>query len=255
MSRRYVRRDRTEEREVLKKRDSRISNGVSLAIGCSLVAATLGLCVVGTNQAISSMQRQMDEVLAQAAQSVADMDTSSQLDNSSSDNTIVPSDDKWTSEQIEWMRKHHVTYYNGKPYDEFGHVIDDPTTAENEAESGNFKDTVPTDNSGSEKSDKSDKNTEIKGEKSDGKSKKEPETSPAWYEGNDEIGLTDKGKPYYIVKSGDCLSKIAKMSGFTEDELVARNGIKNKNLIYVGDKIYFPDQAQSSDVDLQKGLG
>lgn len=256
MSRRYSRHERNEDRDTSKKRDSRISNGISLCVGCSLVAATLGLCVVGTNQAVSSMQRQMDEVLAQAEQSVSDLNIDSS-DHVSDDVSVDSDGKKWTSEQIEWMRKYHITYYNGKPYDEFGHVVDDPTTAENEAESGDFRDTIPTGNEDSSfnRSDLSSEEHSDKSEKSDKKPKKEPGNSPAWYEGNKEIEVEESGKPYYVVKSGDCLSRIAKMTGFTEDDLVAHNGIQNKNLIYVGDRIYFPDKSTDSGIDLRKGLG
>lgn len=44
----------------------------------------------------------------------------------------------------------------------------------------------------------------------------------------------------YKVVSGDTLSKIAKKYGTTVDTLVALNGIKNKNLIYVGQIIKLP---------------
>lgn len=42
---------------------------------------------------------------------------------------------------------------------------------------------------------------------------------------------------YYIVKSGDTLSAIAKKYGTTISQLVKWNGIKNPNLIYVNQKI------------------
>lgn len=42
---------------------------------------------------------------------------------------------------------------------------------------------------------------------------------------------------YYVVKSGDNLSKIAKRYGTIVNQLVAWNKIKNPNLIYVGQKI------------------
>lgn len=44
-------------------------------------------------------------------------------------------------------------------------------------------------------------------------------------------------KEYYIVKKGDNLTKIAKRYGTTVNQLVAWNGIKNPNLIYVGQKL------------------
>jgi lysozyme len=42
---------------------------------------------------------------------------------------------------------------------------------------------------------------------------------------------------YYLVRSGDNLSKIAENNGTTVNQLVAWNGIKNKNLIYAGQKL------------------
>ena len=42
---------------------------------------------------------------------------------------------------------------------------------------------------------------------------------------------------YYVVKSGDTLSAIAKKYGTTVAQLVKLNGIKNANLIYVNQKI------------------
>ena len=42
---------------------------------------------------------------------------------------------------------------------------------------------------------------------------------------------------YYIVKSGDTLSKIAKKYGTTVNQLVAWNNIKNPNLIYPNQKL------------------
>jgi lysozyme len=42
---------------------------------------------------------------------------------------------------------------------------------------------------------------------------------------------------YYVIRSGDNLSKIAKNNGTTVEQLVAWNGIKNKNFIYPGQKV------------------
>lgn len=44
-------------------------------------------------------------------------------------------------------------------------------------------------------------------------------------------------KVYYTIKKGDTLSKIAKNYKTTVDQLVKWNNIKNKNLIYAGQKI------------------
>lgn len=48
---------------------------------------------------------------------------------------------------------------------------------------------------------------------------------------------TTTSKVYYTVKSGDTLSRIAKRYNTTVNVLVKMNNIKNKNIIYVGQKI------------------
>ncbi|MBP3038000.1 LysM peptidoglycan-binding domain-containing protein [Bacillaceae bacterium Marseille-Q3522] len=51
-------------------------------------------------------------------------------------------------------------------------------------------------------------------------------------------GSAPKPQPvYYTVRSGDNLSKIAKKSGTTVNQLVAWNNIKNPNLIYPGQRL------------------
>ena len=49
--------------------------------------------------------------------------------------------------------------------------------------------------------------------------------------------LNAKKEVVYTVKKGDTLSYIANKFGTSVDTLVKKNGIKNKNLIYVGQKI------------------
>lgn len=49
--------------------------------------------------------------------------------------------------------------------------------------------------------------------------------------------VTTTTKIYYVVKSGDNLTKIAKKYSTSVDKLVKLNNIKNKNLIYVGQKL------------------
>ena len=62
-----------------------------------------------------------------------------------------------------------------------------------------------------------------------------------WVNDSDIAGkaTSTKAKTYKVVK-GDTLSKIAKQYGTTVDTLVKLNGIKNKNLIYVGQIIKLP---------------
>ena len=47
--------------------------------------------------------------------------------------------------------------------------------------------------------------------------------------------------PYKVVR-GDTLGSIAKKYGYTVDELAKHNGIKNPNLIRVGQMIRFPEK-------------
>ena len=55
---------------------------------------------------------------------------------------------------------------------------------------------------------------------------------------NAKLGINNKPKEeYYIVKSGDNLTKIANKFGTTVNQLVAWNGIKNPNLIYPNQKL------------------
>jgi len=62
-----------------------------------------------------------------------------------------------------------------------------------------------------------------------------------WVNAGDISGKTGGGsaKTYTVVK-GDTLSKIAKKYGTTVDTLVNLNGIKNKNLINIGQVIKLP---------------
>lgn len=62
-----------------------------------------------------------------------------------------------------------------------------------------------------------------------------------WVNASDIAGKATSTKPKtYKVVRGDTLSKIANKYGTTVDTLVKLNGIKNKNLIYVGQIIKLP---------------
>lgn len=54
---------------------------------------------------------------------------------------------------------------------------------------------------------------------------------------NDGCIVSGSTEQYYVVKSGDTLSKIAKAYGTTVNQLAKWNNIKNKNLIYVGQRL------------------
>jgi LysM repeat protein len=59
--------------------------------------------------------------------------------------------------------------------------------------------------------------------------------------------LTSSGS-YYIVKSGDTLSKIATKYNTTVDNLVKLNNIKNKDSISIGQKIYYSKSEDYSTI-------
>lgn len=55
---------------------------------------------------------------------------------------------------------------------------------------------------------------------------------------NKKLGVSNQPKvEYYTVQKGDNLTKIAKKFGTTVNQLVSWNNIKNKNLIYAGQKL------------------
>ena len=55
---------------------------------------------------------------------------------------------------------------------------------------------------------------------------------------NKKLGVSNQPKvEYYTVQKGDNLTKIAKKYGTTVNQLASWNGIKNKNLIYAGQKL------------------
>ncbi len=54
------------------------------------------------------------------------------------------------------------------------------------------------------------------------------------------INKDSKNNMVYIVKKGDTLSKIARIYNTTVDSIAVANGIKNKNLIIVGQELLIP---------------
>lgn len=78
----------------------------------------------------------------------------------------------------------------------------------------------------------------INGRYGDGEDRKAA-LGPRWQEVQDEVNeiYGQNQAQYYIVKSGDNLTKIAKAYGTTVDAIVKLNGISNANLIYPGQKL------------------
>ena len=61
-----------------------------------------------------------------------------------------------------------------------------------------------------------------------------------WVKEEDVSALTAYSGKTHVVKSGESLSKIAKKYNTTVDKLVSLNGIRDRNLIRVGQKILLP---------------
>ena len=83
----------------------------------------------------------------------------------------------------------------------------------------------------------------------------EPDIKNNWVNGKDWIQTAEDGRYYYSVQRGDTFNGIAKMSGFTTQELVDNNDIANANIINVGQRIYFPFDGPSTSDDTNIGLG
>ena len=74
-------------------------------------------------------------------------------------------------------------------------------------------------------------------------------TSGQWWIGSDGKALPgiviDGGKPTYVVKPGDTLSKIASSYGFGTQDLVSANQLKNPNVLTAGQVLKFPSEGPS----------
>lgn len=203
------------------KSDLRLSNGLIIGIGSVLVVVTMVLCVLGTSTALNSMNRKMEATLAEARQAAADAKVVRELEEESQKAPAVEyEDERWTSDQIEWMRENHLRFDGENFVDENGNIVDDPTQGP-----------------------------------SDDKSDDKPVEAQKWWDGKEFIQLDENGEPYYEVQNGDTLNKIGKMTGFTADELTKHNNIKNPRLLHRGDIIKFPARDGNDEVDRNKGLG
>ena len=63
------------------------------------------------------------------------------------------------------------------------------------------------------------------------------------------VTTNNASSEYYVVKKGDTLSKIAVQFNTTVDNLVILNNIKDKNVINIGQKIYYKSDKNKDTVD------
>ena len=66
-----------------------------------------------------------------------------------------------------------------------------------------------------------------------------PWYGPLWFNAYKNGSFARKGSRKYIVKKGDTLGAISKITGISVAKMVKNNGIKNPNLIYVNQIIFY----------------
>lgn len=234
--------------------DNNKSNLAHIIVGCGVVCATLGLSICGVTSAVRNIDRNLEMSVVLAQQNYDD----SAAQDASKDLAIT--ENKWSSTQIDWMSENSITYNeDGLPVDLSGNVVDDPTTKIDETkitserhEINEYDIVKDDDSTNADKTDVDDSKTATI---SDNISDIEPDIKNNWVNGKDWIQTAEDGRYYYSVQRGDTFNGIAKMSGFTTQELVDNNDIANANIINVGQRIYFPFDGPSTSDDTNIGLG
>lgn len=284
-----TRNDKSKSRKNACYSDRYMSKGITNGFGISIVALTLVVSIIGVHTSIEAMQAhalQMQYVYQQEAmnQNQSAMQNTMMPDDFSEKavlETIVPETtigasfavdpaemDSWTSVQIEWMRENHITWNDlGLPVNEFGEVVDDPTTAIDETErasknvhseqtnsdeqkksvetnlfTGGTESDIPveTTETSSEIETVSESETELES------SENTPAPADRWWDAVDMMIIVEDGQPYYVVEEGNCLGDIARISGYSLSELISYNHIADANIIDVGQKIMFPSYSPSN---------
>lgn len=72
------------------------------------------------------------------------------------------------------------------------------------------------------------------------------------YIGADYVTIDVDGNMVYLVKRGDTLTKISKLTGYSVQELAEYNHIENVNLIYTNQSIRIPASQEAIDYVLQQ---
>lgn len=219
-------------------RESNPQNVLLIGVGSIFVASTLVLSLLGTKVAVNNIDRNTQSAIIYAQQNrstgssddtkkvVSDDETES---SKTKDNTETTAETDWSSEQIQWMTEHHITYdAQGRPVDENGNVVTDPTV----------QNTV--------------KETAVATEPS---TQASPEPKTNWADGKDYLTKAENGDYVYTVIAGDRLSNICQRTGFTLEEVCTYNQISNPDVIYVGQQIHFPAGGPGGEASIDKTAG
>lgn len=221
-----------------RKKKLQTENQILTVVGCGFVIATSIFSVMGTRLAVNNINRDAQDaiVFAQQQQRLNATKVKTDVeDDTTNDNPVTDETKKWSDEQVKWMQENHITYNeHGQPVDENGNVVIDPT--------------VPI-------AEKTETNVTTDVGSVDVISPEEPETNTNWV--NDIDGLTqlENGDYGWTVSSGDSLSKLSALTGFSVQEIADYNGITNVNLIHEGDVIRFPQAGPSGAAASNLGLG
>ena len=226
-------------------------NGILYTVGGVMVAGTLALSGLGIKTAVDYMKRDaetstaamytglLDDMQDDYDQQIAEKDQEIENLRARISEMVEPYD--FNTDQLEWAHQSHIHWTDeGFPADEYGNIVDDPTTSSvNEIE--RYK----------EYQSMMERLEELTAEKETIEDlQQEPETSVSedgahWWDGMDFIQVDENGEPYYVVQPGDNLSEIGARTGFTWQQLAEYNHLSNPRLINVGDVIRFPKEGPS----------
>lgn len=202
-------------------------------VGCvGLVVAVAALTFVGTASAVNALNRNAANQIAvlQQPQQTIVHNKNSQSEPTGQPSTNGESPESEILSQLDWAKSYGVTWdEGGNPIDKNGNVMNDPTTTVNEvaraiANGSATKDGVSVYYLGNTPAVES-----------------VPVKAPAaMYENVKGVSQTSDGTYVYTVQSGDCLTQISASVGVDLPKLMDLNGIKNANVLSVGQQLVLP---------------
>lgn len=216
-----------------RKKKNQTQNQILVCFGCAVVIATSIFSIMGTKLAVNNINRDAQDAIVYAQQYQHQKLNESVTGSSvvAATDTIIDETKQWSDEQVKWMQENHITYNeHGQPVDENGNVVTDPTVSDVQKSSTKSSSSTETTSDTTD-----DVTSEIMTDSSD-----EPETNTNWASDKDWLTQSDDGNYFYVVQSGDVLSRICKNAGFSLDEVVKYNNIKNPDMLHVGDVVNFP---------------